>query len=302
MSTPNEPEGWEQPPAGEQPPQAPPPLYGQQPPQMPPSPQAPPPLYGQQPPQMPRPPQAPPPQVPSYGMPPGMPPSGPIQRFGPVPVSIGDAFRYAWEAFKGNPTPWLVAALIGSVIGGIGEALESVLRRDTVIMDVVVSRGTPASELVNLVFTVIGYVLAAAFIQVALRVTDGRRVALTDFTAIPNLAQAVLAAVILGVAVTVGLWMLVIPGIIIQVLGTWYLHLALDQRLAAIDALKGSVQMVTQNLGTTILFGLAAAGVALLGVLALFVGLFVAIPLIVIASAFVFRRLTGGQVMVPGSA
>ncbi len=68
------------------------------------------------------------------------------------------------------------------------------------------------------------------------------------------------------------------------------------------DALKASGPAWPQNLGTTILFGLAALGVFILGVLALFVGVFVAIPLVAIASAFVFRRLTGGQVMVPGSA
>ena len=38
------------------------------------------------------------------------------------------------------------------------------------------------------------------------------------------------------------------------------------------------------------------------GVLALGVGLFVAIPLVAIAAAFVYRRISGGPVMVPGSA
>jgi len=320
-TTPNEPQGgapqepWgQQPPYGQQPPQPQQPPYGQQ-PQQPPygqQPQQPP--YGQQPPtgpesspyghsaygQQPSMQQPPPYQDPAaYGQ---QPPYGQVQRYGPVQVSIGEAFRYAWEAFKSNPVPWLIAALVAIVVGGIGESLESSLRAETQFFDSTFSSATPASGFVNIVFTVVGYIIGASFIQVALRVADGRRISFADFTSIPNLLQAVLAAVILGIAVGIGLLFLIIPGIIIQVLGAWYLHLALDKGLGAIDALKASVQLVTQNLGTTILFGLAAIGVVILGVLALFVGVFVAIPLVAIASAFVFRRLTGGQVMVPGSA
>ncbi len=280
-------------PSGQQPPASPPP-YGQQPPTG----QAP---YGQQPPVGP-----PPYGPPTYGQPPHAPlPAGsaPVPAFPPAPpVSIGEAFRYAWEGFKLDPLPWLIATLVAVVVSGIGESLESSLRTDTQWMDVTISSATPASGFVNLVFSIVGYVIGAAFIQTALRVTDGRRVTFADITTIPNLLQALLAAVILGLAVGIGLLLLVIPGLIIQVLAAWYLHLALDRGLSAVDALRVSVQLVTQNLGTTILFGLAAVGVLILGLLALFVGVFVAIPLIAIASAFVFRRLTGGPVMVPGSA
>ena len=292
-------------PHGEQPHQQPAQPYGQQPYPQQPYPQQPPPgsesspyghsAYGQQPSVQ----QPPPYQDPAAFQ---QPPYGPVQRYGPVQVSIAEAFRYAWEAFKTNPAPWIVATLIALFVSIVGESLESSLRRDAQWMDVTFNTATPASGFVNLVFTIASYVIAAAFLQAALRVADGRRVEFSDFTSIPNLVQALLAAVILGVAVTIGLFLLVIPGIIVQVLGTWYLHFALDRNLSAVDALRASVQLVTANLGTTILFSLAALGEAILGLLALGVGLLVALPLIAIASVFVFRRLTGGAVMVPGSA
>lgn len=244
---------------------------------------------------------------PPYGQPPypqgQLNPYAPPPAFGTAPpVPIGESFRFAWAAFKLDPVPWILATLIMFVVSGIGQSIADAMSRTTEWMDVQVTFDTPGAWVVRMIFTIIGYAIAAAFVQAALRAADGRRTTFADFTTIPNLAQALLAAVILGVATAIGYALLIIPGIIVQVLGAWYLHLALDRGLSAVDALKGSVQIVSANLGTTLLFGLAAVGVMILGALALGVGLFVALPMVFLASAFVFRRLTGGPVMVPGSA
>lgn len=217
-------------------------------------------------------------------------------------VSIGEAFRYAWQGFKLNPVPWILATLTMLVLGSIGQSIVANMRATREVFGWEYVGQTPGSWFVNLLFNLISFAIGAAMVQAALRLADGRRVDFNDLLNIPNFLQAMLAALLLSVATSIGVLLLVLPGIIIAVLGVWYLHVALDRNTSAVDALVGSVTLVTQNLGTTLLLGLAALGVVILGALALGVGLLVAIPLVVIASVFVFRRISGGPVMVPGSA
>src|SRR6201999_3979686 len=119
------------PPPGYGPPPGPPPGYGPSPGQPQPG-YGPPPGYGAPPP--PPPGYGPPPQ-PGYGPPPGYPPPpgyGPppgypvTPGFGPPPgsgFSIGEAWAWAWNKFKKNLGPLILAALVYGVIGVVVHGL-----------------------------------------------------------------------------------------------------------------------------------------------------------------------------------
>lgn len=263
------------------------------------------PAYGEQPPTYA---QQPPYGQPPYGPPPYGPPSAPragSQQTARRSASVADAFRYAWQGFTASPGPWLLAAAVLLVVGGIGSSVEATIRSAAVDPFVDPAWGftfVPAAAAVNLLFSILNLVIAAGLMTAALRTLDGRRVGVAEFLSIPNLGQAVLAAVLLSLATMVGLFLLVVPGLVVAVLGMWYLQFALDRRLRAVDALLASARLVRDHPGPSIVLILAAVGVAILGALALVVGLLVALPMITMASAFLFRRLAGGPVMVPGSA
>ncbi|GAA4286258.1 hypothetical protein [Georgenia daeguensis] len=298
----------EQPPAyGQQPYGQQPPAYGQQPPaygQQP---------YGQQPaaygqqPYGERPPYGQ--QPPAYGQPAyGGPPAAPQaqEAYGQRTASVGEAFRYAWQGFKANAGPWIVAALVLLVVGGIGSSIEQTIRNQNLGTNRLDPTATfafdPAASAVNLLFTIINFAITAGLVSAALRTVDGRRLELGDFFRVPNFLQALLAAVLMAILTAVGFVLLIIPGLIVLVLGMFYLQFAIDRRFSAVDAIRSSFRLVKDNLGTALLLILASMGVAILGAIALGVGLLVAIPMITIATVFVYRRLTGGPVMVPGSA
>ncbi|GAA4432600.1 hypothetical protein GCM10023169_38550 [Georgenia halophila] len=307
----------QQPPYGQQPPpqygqdspygqQPPPPGYGQQqpPPQYGPDPgygqQPPPPGYGQQ---------QPPPQYgpdPGYGQqPPGHGQQPPGYGQPSRSVSIGEAFRFAWEGFKASPGPWVLVTLVLLVVGAIGTSIENSIREAATAGMAPLEAATafvPAAELIGLLFFIVNFMIGAAMVSAALKTTDGYKIQFSDFTKIPNVLHALLAAVIFSILLTVGFILLVVPGIIIAVLGVFYLHVALDQRVNGWQAVVGSFRVVKDSIGTTLLFILAAIGVTIVGVLLLVVGTLVAAPLVVIASAFVYRRLVGGPVQQPGSA
>ncbi|PFG41262.1 putative membrane protein [Georgenia soli] len=283
-----------QPGYGQQPPrgygQQQPPGYGQQ---QPPGYGQPQQGYGQQ-----------PPPAYGYGGPPAAPPVQ--QTYAKRTVSVGEAFRYAWQGFKANAGPWIVAALVLLVVSGIGSSIEQTIRNQNLDANRLNPTATfafdPAATAVNLIFTVINFAITTGLVSAALQTVDGRRLAFGDFFRVPNFAQALLAAVIMAILTVVGFILLIIPGLVVLVLGMFYLQFAIDRRLQAIDAIKASFRLVVDNLGVALVLILASLGVLILGAIALGVGLLVAIPMVGIATVFVYRRLTDGPVMVPGSA
>ncbi len=63
--------------------------------------------------------------------------------------------------------------------------------------------------------------------------------------------------------------------------------------LAAVDAIKASFDLVTKNLGFVIVLTLLSILLFIAGALAFIVGVFIAIPIIVIAQGFAFNSLQG---------
>ena len=79
-------------------------------------------------------------------------------------------------------------------------------------------------------------------------------------------------------------------------LTSFTLHFIIDKDMGAIDAIKASISFVMANIGTLIVLlpGLIAAYIV--GALLCGVGLLVAIPVVVIATAYAYRTLQGEQV------
>ena len=70
-----------------------------------------------------------------------------------------------------------------------------------------------------------------------------------------------------------------------------------DKQMRAVDAIKASVKLVTDNLGSTIVFYLLAAVVIVVGACLCLVGLLVAAPVVLIALAYTYRRLQNEPVV-----
>jgi uncharacterized membrane protein len=64
-----------------------------------------------------------------------------------------------------------------------------------------------------------------------------------------------------------------------------------DRGLTAVEAVRASVGLVGRHLGATVVLFLLSAGVTLVGAALCGVGLLVAVPVVLIAYAYTFRRL-----------
>ena len=212
-------------------------------------------------------------------------------------MNIGEAFTYGWNKFQQNIGPILIAALIYflvfAVIGGIWYVIVGAIlgRSNAGFFALLLS-----SALFSLGGVVLQYLVQAGITRGALSLTDGRGLEVATFLSTDNLVQVVIGGLVLGVATAIGFFLCYIPGLIVAFFGQFFVFFAVDQNMAAMDAIKASIAFVQQHIGTLVGFYLASLVALFVGALLCGIGLLVAGPVVVIAQAFVFRRLHGQPV------
>jgi len=226
-----------------------------------------------------------------------------------MPASpIGESFSYGWNKFTthgglfiGAGLIWLVlyaivAGIVLAVFGGFGEVFDSSRNGLVIGAQVGLSLGL---VVFYAALYVLGYLIQAAFIRAALNLTEGRPLAFGDFFRFTDAGPVALTALLLGaISVVVS----IIPffgglvSIVVNFLLLFTLWFVIDKHLSPIDAIKASYQLVTANLSTTILFYLLTIVIVFVGAILCLVGLIVAVPVVLVATAFLFKRLLGDPI------
>ncbi|WP_069387627.1 hypothetical protein [Cellulosimicrobium cellulans] len=149
--------------------------------------------------------------------------------------------------------------------------------------------------LLSVVGSIIGYLVTAFFTRGALDETAGRRPDVAAFFRIGNVVNVVLAAVLVSILTTVGLFLCILPGLAVMAFSVFVYNVTLDRDQDAITAIRSSWSLVAKRFGSVLLLLLALLGINILGAIPLGLGLFVTIPLTYVAVAFAYRRLLGEQ-------
>jgi hypothetical protein len=214
---------------------------------------------------------------------------------GPGYFTVGGAFRYGWRKFTQNLGPILLIVLVLILISVVLEVVGSRVARSAGD-NAMFGAGYWTSILFNLLSTVVSLVIAAGVTKAALDITRGQRADFgTMFQGI-DFVQVVLAAILVGIATTIGLVLFILPGLIVAFLCAYTTYFVVDKHLSAIDAIMASVRFVAANVGNVILMFLMSVLVFIVGALLCGVGLLAAIPVVIIAQAFAYRTLQGESV------
>ena len=154
---------------------------------------------------------------------------------------------------------------------------------------------TSSSYVLNLlVQLIIGSLFTLGFIRNMFQTMDGEE---PQFSAYGQEARKFLhylvANILYSIIVCIGIVLLIIPGIYLAIrLQFFQQYIVSEERCSAIDALKKSWELTQGQAMPLFLLALVQIGLTLLGLILLVVGLFVAIPLIVMMQCYVFRQLT----------
>lgn len=251
----------------------------------------------------------PPPPGPG-GYPPPPPPGGGY--FPPPPMrpafAVGEGLSWAWQKFTTNAVPLVVATLVyGLVLLGLS-LLGSSLMPDTVtaydsttgFMETSTTSlgagGFAMLILVTLLETVIGGVIGSAYFAGLLDIANGQPVTIGSFFRPRNVVSVIIASLIVGVVSTIGFFLCIIPGLVVNIFA-WFTTMAIvDRMLAPVDGIKASIDIVKRNFGPVLLAWLTTLAITVVGALVCGVGLLVAAPVAYLLQVYAYRKLSGGSV------
>jgi uncharacterized membrane protein len=211
----------------------------------------------------------------------------------PQPWEIGEVISAAFEAFKAN---WVVL-VFAHLLGGVLVAVPSVIPLILVLTGAIDGESPEywgirgASMFVVLTLDAFLYV---GLWRISLSAARGER---PEFALLFSGGSRFLAMFgtfwLLALTVGLGYALLIVPGVILA-LGLYMSMLfVVDQNMGPIDAMKASWSATQGYKGRLFVFGLLAFVMLIAGYIACFVGVFVVVPILSVASAIIYLRLSG---------
>ena len=206
--------------------------------------------------------------------------------------SISEALAFGWETFKKNVFFLIILVLIMAVANfGVSMVLG------------VLGDSAPAVILSNIVSYVITVLVSLGATKIFIDLVDGKKPSYESlYNQFPLIINFFITQVLAGLAIFAGLLLLIIPGIYLAVKLSFASYLVIDKKLGPIDALKQSYEITKGNWWNIVFLGVVSGLITLAGALALLVGLFVAVPVVMLAYAYTYRKLSGGMGVTPAES
>jgi uncharacterized membrane protein len=241
-----------------------------------------------------------------YGAPPTDPYGGPPA--GDAPYSPTEAFGYGWRKFVARPSTLLVPVLVVWLALIVVEAILYAVLYTSLLsthdctktingVDVTAQCGPSfitrlvVTALITGLVTIVWSFAAAGLYKGALAVVDGKPLSMGQMFEGWDKGQVAVAAIVIGIATAIGSFLCYVPALIVGFFTFFTMLFIVDRQMQAVDAIKASIKLVTDHLGVTLLFALLALVAYIVGFVVCCVGLLVAIPVILIGSAYTYRRL-----------
>lgn len=193
-----------------------------------------------------------------------------------VTFSIKTLLSTAWKLFTKH---WVV--LIGAmVISVIFNNIPNIILGND-------------SQIASLLSYLVSIFFMAGMLRIMLTAVDGKTPEFSHlFSEGKSFLRLLGTAILVNIAVIVGLILLVIPGIYVGIRLFFALTLVVDKGLGPIAALQESWRMTEGNVFHLLKLWLVFIGLTILGVLALIVGLLVAMPVATLLITAVYRAFS----------
>ena len=190
--------------------------------------------------------------------------------------AINFGFELAKENFFFFVVLFITTLVIAAVMGG--------LRLSAV-------HAPAVSFAIWLVQTIIDLIVGIGLIHITLKFVDEREPVYKDLFYYKPIVNYFIASFLTTLIVIGGVILLIIPGIYFGLRLKFATYLVIDKNLSPVDAIKQSWKMTKGSIWNLFFFGILLGLINILGFFCLIVGLFVTVPLSMLATAFVYRRL-----------
>lgn len=218
----------------------------------------------------------------------------------PQPWQIGEVIGHAWNMFKSSWPTLVFTQFLSGLLGGIPNYVPGIL-----VATEAVEVNSATYWTIYSVCLLLGLVVTTFFtggmIKVWCAAARGQTPQFGDmFTGGSRFLPLLGALFLTLLAVGFGYVLLIVPGIILGLGLAFAQFYVVDQNMGPIDALKASWEATKGHKGHLFLFGLVAVLIGLAGYAACCIGIFAAIPLIMVAWATIYTRVSGTAVSFDG--
>ena len=201
-------------------------------------------------------------------------------------ISVSSIFSKAWEVFKENGSDIVVITFVYIVLSSVISVLDSMAEGSNFIIVLLFSIACGISQMI----------LALGYYRMLLNAVDEKVSTLSVLFMHTNpslLLHYIIGSIVAGVAIVIGFIFLIIPGIYLAIRLQYFTYCVLEQEEPdCIQALKESWQMTEGHVLDLFALGCLAFCIVILGLIALVVGLIVAIPVVGLMSAIAYRILS----------
>lgn len=196
--------------------------------------------------------------------------------------SKGEAIRFGWTTTKDNLSLFIKILLpVAFIFIGLG------------IMREALEESAPvASFAISMVSWIFGIFIGMGFIKIVLDLVDGRKPIMDQF-----FSQRLLffkyfwTSILYGLIVFAGFLLLIIPGLIWIFKYQFAAYLVIDKGIGPRDAIRRSGRITQGAKWDLFLLSILLQWINMAGILFFVVGLFITIPVSMLATAYVYRTL-----------
>ena len=194
---------------------------------------------------------------------------------------ISEVFGTSWKYTKSQ-----IWVLVGLFIGF------SILSMIVTLFGMPAQGSMVGKIIVNLISAVISSAFMLGYIKNLFQTMDGEE---PQFSAYGQQSRKIftylIASIIMGIAVAIGIFLLIVPGIYLAIRLQFYSAYIVEEDCGIIESLQKSWDLTKGQGMPLFLLLLAMIGTAIVGCILFFVGLFVAVPLIYMMQCYTFRKL-----------
>lgn len=199
--------------------------------------------------------------------------------------SIQEAFKLGWETFKKYPAYLIGIVLVAFIVSWIFSTITNNLSNGGMEPNFM-------SSLVYIVGMIVNMIIGMGLAKISITLARGGKPEWEDlYNQYPKTLNYLVASILFGLMVIVGLILLVIPGIYLAIRFHMYSYLIVDKNLGAIEALKQSSVITKGSMWNLFLFWIVSIIVVIIGAILFFVGLLVAVPVVLVAGGYVYNKL-----------
>ena len=197
--------------------------------------------------------------------------------------NIGEALSYGWNKFVQYIGQIIVIVLVIFGIQIVFSVVSQILTRSGGVGAIMV--GTA----VWIVGLVVGFVLQAGLIRAGLAVTRGETPEVAMLFQTANIGPFIVASILVGLLFFVGFLACCVGAIVVAIFTLFYGYFVIDKGAQPTDSIGSSFRLVKENFG-------AVLGFAVLAFLLNLVTCGLAVGVTQIATAYVYKKLTGQPV------